>query len=262
MRRSLIQTVRNQASILPQRRTKQAQSVKTPCAPTVLTSRPHRTSFRSQQYICARCLSTARASLQTSAQPNTAPENPIHPPQKPRSAYSLFPETLPSGPPPQGPFKIDTTSLRREFLKLQAAAHPDRHTDPVNKARAEATSAALNDSYRTLLDPLLRARHILLTEAGLDLEGDEAAKEQDSELLMTVLEAREVIEEAQEEGDLASLREENEMRIAQSEKELVGCFDRGDWEAAKEECVRLRYWANIRQSLREWEPGKPVVLVH
>jgi molecular chaperone HscB len=33
-------------------------------------------------------------------------------------------------------------------------------------------------------------------------------------------------------------------------------------EAAKREAVRLRYWVNIKESLDNWERGKPIVLEH
>lgn len=198
-------------------------------------------------FICARCLSTTPSHSQTA---------------KPRSAYDHFPLTLPAGPPPHTPFHLDVSALRKEFLKLQAAAHPDRHADPKDKVRAEATSAALNDAYKTLCDPLLRARHVLLVQAGMDLEADEAAREEDPEVLGVVLEARETIEEAQEESELQNLREENEERIKEAEGRLAEMMGREEWEEAKREAVRLRFWMNIKQSIQEWEPGKPVVIVH
>merc|ERR1711939_855114 len=142
----------------------------------------------------------------------------------PQTHYEFFPKTLPSGPPPSGPFHIDVRELRREFLQLQSIAHPDRHPQHL-KTRAEATSARINEAYKTLQNPLLRAQY-LLSLRGIDVAEDETAKVDDPELLMEVLDAREEIENAEEEG------------------------------------VRLRYWVNIRESLDAWERGKPVVLVH
>ena len=211
---------------------------------------PYTLSSSRRPFIGARCLHNTRSLAQSSSV------------RKSRSAYDLFPSTLPAGPPPTGSYNLDLAPLRREFLRLQAAAHPDRHSNPADKVRAEATSAALNDAYRTLCDPLLRARHVLLVQAGMDLEGDEGAKEQDAELLGVVLDARETIEEAEAEEDLEELRLENEERIDESERVLGEVFGKGEWKAAKREAVKLRYWVNVRQSIREWEPGKPVVLVH
>ena len=84
----------------------------------------------------------------------------------------------------------------------------------------------------------------------------------DAELLMEVLEVREAIESAEEEGDLEGLKSVNEGRIRESEGVLERCFAEDDIEGAKRECVRLRYWENVRESLEGWERGKPVVLVH
>ncbi|EKD16264.1 Fe-S protein assembly co-chaperone HscB [Drepanopeziza brunnea f. sp. 'multigermtubi' MB_m1] len=178
----------------------------------------------------------------------------------PKTHYDFFPLTLPSGPPPAGPFKIDARALRREFLQLQSVAHPDRHPQEL-KSRAEATSARINEAYRTLLNPLLRAQY-LLGLRGIGVVDDERAKVEDTGLLIEVLEARETIEEADGEEDLLELREANEGRIEESERVLDGAFREDDMQLAKAEAVKLRYWVNIKESLDGWEKEKPVVIVH
>ncbi|PMD41526.1 Co-chaperone Hsc20, partial [Hyaloscypha variabilis F] len=178
----------------------------------------------------------------------------------PQTHYEFFPKTLPQGPPPSGPFHIDIRELRREFLQLQAVAHPDRHPHNL-KTRAEATSARINEAYKTLQNPLLRAQY-LLSLRGIDVAEDETAKVEDPELLMEVLDAREEIENANEEEELEEMKRINEERIERSEAILDKAFKRDDIEGAKGEAVRLRYWVNIKESLDAWERGKPVVLVH
>ena len=79
---------------------------------------------------------------------------------------------------------------------------------------------------------------------------------------MEVLEVREAIESAEEEGELEGLKAVNSARIRESEGVLERCFGEDDIESAKREAVRLRYWENVRESLEGWEKGKPVVLVH
>lgn len=185
---------------------------------------------------------------------------PIHSPPPPRTHYDLFPTATPSGPPPSGPFTVNLTALKREFLQLQARAHPDRHSGP-DKARAEGTSALINEAYKTLQDPLRRAQYLLQLQ-GIDVAEDETLKIEDPELLMEVLEAREAIEGAQEEGELEGMKVVNEEKIRGSVGVLEEAFGRGDMEMAKSEAVRLRYWTNIKESLHAWEKGKPVVLVH
>lgn len=145
-------------------------------------------------------------------------------------------------------------------MQLQARAHPDLHPQH-DKKRAEALSARINEAYKTLQSPLLRAQY-LLSLRGIDVAEDERLKVEDPELLMEVLEAREQIEEAQEEGELAEMREVNEGRILESVGILERCFAEDDLEGAKGEAVKLRYWINIAESIGNWERGKPVVLEH
>ncbi|KAK3366863.1 hypothetical protein B0T24DRAFT_369980 [Lasiosphaeria ovina] len=246
-----------------------------------------------------RWLSQSRSTL--ASQPTTAaeprPNSESHEQRhgKIPTYYALFPETLPAGPPPSGPFHIDVRALRREFLRLQAAAHPDFHhhaakaspssspsssttTAPDGQQEqredssaqqtvraAGATSALINQAYKTLSSPLARAQYLLREQHGADLEGDEHGAETgppDAELLTTVLDAREAIEDAAREADLAPVRAANDARIAACEDALARAFEGGDLEAAKAETVRLRYWINIRESVDNWERGKPVVLHH
>ncbi|KAL6873182.1 hypothetical protein J3F83DRAFT_606237 [Trichoderma novae-zelandiae] len=210
--------------------------------------------------------STATASPPEEASPSSSTST-AEPAPKPSSSpaplnhYDIFPETLPLGPPPSGHFPIDARALRREFLRLQARHHPDMHAAGPRKARAEATSALINDAYRTLANPLLRAQY-LLSLRGVDVATDETMQVDDPSLLGIVLEAHEEISDARAEGDLAELRRVNEERIRASEDVLERAFREDDVEAAKREAVRLRYWVNIKESLDNWEEGRPVVLQH
>lgn len=220
---------------------------------------------------------------------------------RPLPYYALFPQTLPAGAPPDGPFDIDVRALRREFLQLQAASHPDLHhsasydtttttatttasstsktedspTPPSSassrsshsspRRRAEALSSHINSAYKTLSSPLLRAQYILAERHGVDLAGDEAARATgpaDPALLMEVLQARETIEEAGSESDLEALAAENDARVGEAVGALGRALERGDVAGAVREAVRLKYWENIRESIRNWEGGKPVVLQH
>lgn len=204
---------------------------------------------------------------------------------KPLPYYALFPQTLPQGAPPDGPFHIDVRALRREFLQLQAASHPDYHhsasetttTDAETGAttttnaksdtrrRAEALSSHINSAYRTLASPLLRAQYVLAERHGVDLAGDEAAAlsgPADLALLAEVMAAREEVDEAESEEDLEGPAAENEGRLRAAERALGEALERGDVQAAVAESVRLKYWENIRESIRNWEGGKPFVLEH
>ncbi|KAF1935255.1 Co-chaperone Hsc20 [Clathrospora elynae] len=196
---------------------------------------------------------------------HTSPQSPAQTqtpqtPQTPQTHYGFFPNSLPFGPPPVGPFTVDLSALKKEFLQLQSRAHPDLHPQ-ADKKRAEALSARINEAYKTLQNPLLRAQY-LLSLRGIEVAEDETAKVEDPELLMQVLDARERIEEVEREEDLGELRNENEGRIAESEGVIERAFGEDDLPAAMREAVKLRYWVNIRESIGDWEKGVPIVLQH
>lgn len=185
-----------------------------------------------------------------------------------KTYYDLFPNTCPSGPPPKGPYTVDLRALRAEFLKEQARVHPD--IIAAGSARGgqrgvEAASALLNEAYNTLRDPLRRAQYALElagVATGAEEDGKLDGAGGDSELLMEVMEVNEAIEEAGNGKDIIALSHDNGQRIRGAVEKLDALFAKGNLEGARQEAVRLRYWVNIKQSLDDWEEGKPVVLVH
>ncbi|RKF75595.1 J-type co-chaperone JAC1, mitochondrial [Golovinomyces cichoracearum] len=172
----------------------------------------------------------------------------------PRTHYDLFPKTLTAGPPPSGPFHIDTRALRREFLQLQALAHPDRHATS-SKQTAEQESALINEAYKTLQSPLSRAQYLLSLRNFEIKEWEAGAADVDSELLRQVMETREAIENAAPDDKitLRKLKIENDERIKQSESVLSHEFGSENWQKAKTETIRLKYWMNIKSCLDEFE---------
>nr|POE65011.1 j-type co-chaperone jac1, mitochondrial [Quercus suber] len=179
----------------------------------------------------------------------------------PQNHYDFFPQTFPDGLPPKSPFSPDLKQLRKEFLQLQAKAHPDL-APADQKSRAEALSSRINEAYKTLQDPLRRAQY-LLSLRGIDVE-DESAKLDglDNELLMKVMEAREAVEDVEDEAALAELRSENEGRMGASVQVLDVEIAKENWEVAAQEAIKLRYWVNIEESIKGWEKGKGGGAVH
>ncbi|KIW68121.1 Fe-S protein assembly co-chaperone HscB [Phialophora macrospora] len=180
--------------------------------------------------------------------------------------YTLFPQTLPHGPPPSSPFPIPLSLLRREFLSLQSRYHPDKFPSGTpSHQKSLALSSLLNTAYKTLSDPLLRARYLLLEKYGVDVtteDNDIHSGLTDHETLLEVMEAQEALEEATSHEDIEKLMEENAARIRETEEILGRAFERDDVNEAKRECVRLNYWRSLQGALKDWEPGKDVRLVH
>lgn len=138
--------------------------------------------------------------------------------------------------------------MKKEFLRLQSTAHPDLHPQ-ADKKRAEAHSAQINEAYKTLQNPLLRAQY-LLSLRGEEME-DESAKVDDMELLMEVMETREMVDEAESDESLKEIWDTNERRIKKSVQIIDQAFKQDDLEAAKSEAVKLRYWVNVRDTIQE-----------
>ncbi|KAK3951018.1 hypothetical protein QBC32DRAFT_170957 [Pseudoneurospora amorphoporcata] len=285
--RALCGACRNEASM-----TRATASFSTACLSKGDNRRPvtAKTTSRETRRLFSRSRSCAYST--STSTPSTSSDTTASTQQKPHESsssdkpipryYALFPTTLPHGPPPSGPFDIDLRALRREFLRLQAASHPDFHhsanqfdnnssSSPsaeqqlAARRKAEATSSLINSAYKTLSSPLLRAQYLLKELYDIDLAGDESTDYQngsDPMLLMTVLEAREIIDDAKSEEDLVTVREENEERIKESVQKLSEAFAREDVEAAREECVKLRYWMGIREGCDEWEEGKGFMMHH
>ena len=81
---------------------------------------------------------------------------------------------------------------------------------------------------------------------------DESTSAANPALLMEVMEAREVIAEADPGSpELAALKEKYARRVAALVEELSAAFKAGDTEAAHEASVRLRYATRIQQAITD-----------
>ncbi|KAL6243474.1 hypothetical protein RBB50_009466 [Rhinocladiella similis] len=227
-----------------------------------LISHPSRQQSRAISVSSARSQELHRASSATtsSSKPDAAPLPDIS------NYYTLFPNTLSAGPPPNGPFNIPLPQLKREFLLLQSQHHPDKYaSQPTAHQKALALSSLLNSAYKTLSDPLLRARYLLHNTYGVDITSEDNSTHSDltdPQTLMEVMETQEAIEEAKTQEQIDALKAENQARIDQTINLLGDAFEKENVEAAKTECIRLNYWRSLQQGLHEWEPGKEVRLIH
>ncbi|KIW29010.1 Fe-S protein assembly co-chaperone HscB [Cladophialophora immunda] len=256
-------------------------------SPTATTA-PATTRRRPSLLQCSRPLSTRhpRQAFSTSAichqQPRaqTQAEGPPETTEQPKEEdatlsaspldvtnyYTLFPLTLASGPPPRGAFDIPLSHLRREFLRLQSQYHPDKFPPgTASHQKSRALSSLLNNAYKTLSDPLLRARYLLQLNHGIDITHEDNATHAgvtDHSTLLEVMEAQEMLEEATTHDEIETLMRDNVERIRETEKALGEAFEKDDVESAKRECIKLNYWRSLHSALHEWEPGKEVRLVH
>ena len=91
-------------------------------------------------------------------------------------------------------FQIDTAALAEKYRALQQAVHPDRFASGTDQERrlSMQQSTLINEAYRTLKQPLARARY-LLSLHGMDLSAEQA-KPMDGAFLMQQMELRVTLE--------------------------------------------------------------------
>lgn len=204
-----------------------------------------------------------------------------------KSFFQLFPRTFPHGGPPKEPFMVDLRALRREYRQLQSEHHPDivigsqaLKLDEGSSVNADVFSSLVNKGYSTIRNPYTRVAHLIELHhpQNVDVTQDEVAKEiiagfqqlspekalAYGEMLMQVLDAHEALEMAENESDLDDLSAENDVRIDETEENIDKLLSEKTvaWEAVMMEAIRMKYWVNIRNGIKEWEPGKPVHLTH
>ncbi|KAF9432271.1 hypothetical protein BGZ76_011036 [Entomortierella beljakovae] len=158
-------------------------------------------------------------------------------------------------------FDIDVKALRNKFLRIQQQIHPDSYALNENgdHVYAQQQSSLANKAYSTLKEPLSRAIY-MLDLLGSPIHETESLNE--PELLMEVMEARELLEDAQTEEEVEELKSVNENRMKETEDELTLAFRKRDLETAKSLVIKLQYWVRIRNVIRDWAAGKPVVADH
>ncbi len=90
-------------------------------------------------------------------------------------------------------FNVDRKRLEKRFHELQSASHPDRHVTAETERREQALaeSSEINAAYRTLREPIPRAKH-LVELYGFPISDQKSVP---PGLLMTVMEAQEKIAE-------------------------------------------------------------------
>ena len=102
-------------------------------------------------------------------------------------------------------FALDPEALERSYREIQARVHPDRfaHAGDAERRASLQWTTRVNEAYRTLKDPVQRAKHILELH-GVDL-AFETNTQMPTEFLVQQLELREELEGAVSDRDTAAL---------------------------------------------------------
>lgn len=141
---------------------------------------------------------------------------------------------------------IDAKDLEKRFYAMSRQLHPDLHSrkSPVERQKAEESTAVLNDAYRTLRDPIARAEYLLKLE-GFDI-GEQGTKNVPPELLEEVFELNMAIEEA-DAAQLESARRRFEGMRSELDAELQQTFAQWDGTKNRESLGAVRGLLNRRK---------------
>ena len=142
-------------------------------------------------------------------------------------------------------YPLERGELEARHREISKQVHPDRHAqgDPQERLLAVQATAALNDAYRTLRDPIKRAEYLLQLEGVTIGEHDKV----DQALLLEMLELREELAEAdpaQREALFARMREREageRQKIADGFRRFEDTADRGLLPELKARLIELRY---------------------
>jgi molecular chaperone HscB len=153
------------------------------------------------------------------------------------------------GLPPR--FHLELAQLERAYRGIQSQVHPDRfvHAGDAERRASMQSAAHVNEAYRTLKNPLARARYLLsLHRVDVESENNTAMP---AEFLQEQMQWRESVEDAADQSDaLAALalrlaREMNE-HYAQLERSLDG---EGDYAQAADSVRKLMFLERLREEI-------------
>jgi molecular chaperone HscB len=151
-------------------------------------------------------------------------------------------------------YAIDSAALDQSYRDLQALVHPDRYAnagDAERRASMQLTTR-VNEAYRALKDPVLRAKHLL------ELNGVDVAFETNTQMptdfLTQQLEMREELEAAVGKKD-SSFLDGLRKKLASQEKRLEGLIGesidgRQDYAGAVELVRKLLFLHKIEEEIQ------------
>ncbi len=144
-------------------------------------------------------------------------------------------------------FDLDMGLLEQNYFKAQRMVHPDRFatSDKTQKLYSAQHSAAINEAYLKLKDPIKRTAEILKVE-GYIQPNIELQTLDDPELLMEVIELREELLEVQTEEQSQKLKNKIDTLFDGNIHALSTAFSSKNLDQASKLLNRLRYLSKIR----------------
>lgn len=108
-------------------------------------------------------------------------------------------------------FDVDISLLNSHYRKIQSEVHPDKFVtaSPAERLQSIQSATLANEAYQTLKHPTARARYLLKLNGIDTLENTNTSMPAD--FLMTQMEWRENIEDAEASRDIAALERQLQM---------------------------------------------------
>lgn len=108
-------------------------------------------------------------------------------------------------------FDVDINLLNSHYRKIQSEVHPDKFVtaSPAERLQSMQSATLANEAYQTLKYPTARARYLLKLNGIDTLENTNTSMPAD--FLMTQMEWRENIEDAEASRDIAALEQQLQM---------------------------------------------------
>ena len=122
-------------------------------------------------------------------------------------------------------FSVNGEALERSYREIQSRVHPDRfaHAGDAERRASLQWTTRVNEAYRTLKDPVQRAKHLL------ELQGVDVAFETNTamppDFLMQQMELRETLEAAKDASALDALRRDLTDQRRALGKEIAKAID-------------------------------------
>ena len=148
-------------------------------------------------------------------------------------------------------FQINQDALASRYRELQRQYHPDRFANhPDEQQKAVQWSAQLNTAYDILNSDVKRASYLLeLSGRPISLNTSIA----DTDFLMSQLELREQLDEAESAEQLVGLRLEVEEWLQSLAREFVLDYADEDWGEAQDTVRKMHFMANFLLDIRQQE---------
>lgn len=147
-------------------------------------------------------------------------------------------------------FAVEADALERSYRQIQSQVHPDRfaHAGDAERRASLQWTTRVNEAYRTLKDPVQRARHLL------ELHGVDVAFETNTamppEFLMQQMELRESLEAAKTPASLDEMRKRLREDKARLQTQIADALDtRKDYAGAAGLVRKLQFLDRLDEEI-------------